>query len=62
MVHVVQQTPPGAPLFTPGTELAEEFEELRPGDSGEEVRCSNSSFQSVGFLETFLGGATVGGS
>ena len=24
-------TPEGAPLFTPGTELAEEFEELREG-------------------------------
>ncbi|KAL8931270.1 MAG: hypothetical protein Q9216_007241, partial [Gyalolechia sp. 2 TL-2023] len=36
VVHVVQQTPPGAPLFTPGTELAEEFEELAP-KGGEEV-------------------------
>lgn len=36
VVHVIQQTPPGAPLFTPGTELAEEFEELKPRD-GEEV-------------------------
>ena len=30
VVHVVQQTPPGAPVFTPGTELAEELEELTP--------------------------------
>ncbi|KAL9024175.1 MAG: hypothetical protein Q9196_006708, partial [Gyalolechia fulgens] len=35
VVHVVQQTPPGAPLFTPGTELAEEFKELAP--EGEEA-------------------------
>ncbi|MDI1493497.1 MAG: hypothetical protein OHK93_005287 [Ramalina farinacea] len=28
VVHVLHQTPQGAPLFTPGTALAEEFEEL----------------------------------
>lgn len=36
VVHVVQRMPEGAPLFTPGTELAEEFGELKPKD-GEEV-------------------------
>ncbi|KAI4116977.1 MAG: hypothetical protein LQ338_007629 [Usnochroma carphineum] len=36
VVHVVHRTPEGAPLFTPGTELAEEFDELRP-KGGEEV-------------------------
>lgn len=36
IIHVVHQTPDGAPLFTPGTELAEEWEELKPKD-GEEV-------------------------
>ncbi|CAF9912590.1 MAG: hypothetical protein HETSPECPRED_000981 [Heterodermia speciosa] len=30
VVHVRHSTPEGAPLFTPGTELAEEFEELVP--------------------------------
>ncbi|KAF1817381.1 Isochorismatase hydrolase [Eremomyces bilateralis CBS 781.70] len=30
VVHVVADTPPGAPIFTPGTELAEIFEELTP--------------------------------
>lgn len=36
VVHVKHQVPDGAPVFTPGTELAEEFEELSPKD-GEEV-------------------------
>ncbi|PNS19047.1 ATP-dependent DNA helicase MER3 [Sphaceloma murrayae] len=36
IVHVVHQTPEGAPVFTPNTELAEEFEELKP-KSGEKV-------------------------
>lgn len=36
IVHILHKVPDGAPLFTPGTELAEEFEELRPKD-GEEV-------------------------
>jgi len=30
IVHVVHQAPDGAPVFTPGTELAEEFSELAP--------------------------------
>ncbi|KAH6877056.1 isochorismatase [Thelonectria olida] len=45
VVHVVHDTPPGAPVFTPGTKLAEEFEELTPRD-GEKVVHKNypSSF------------------
>jgi nicotinamidase-related amidase len=30
IVHVVHQSPEGAPFFTPGTTLAEEFVELKP--------------------------------
>lgn len=30
IVHVVHEVPPGAPVFTPGTALAEEFSELSP--------------------------------
>jgi len=30
IVHVVHVTPDGAPVFTPGTELAKEFDELAP--------------------------------
>jgi nicotinamidase-related amidase len=36
VVHVVHSTPEGAPVFTPNTELAEEFSELKPLD-GETV-------------------------
>lgn len=36
IVHVTHSTPDGAPVFTPGTELAEEFEELKPRQ-GEKV-------------------------
>lgn len=45
IVHVVHQTPPGAPVFTPDTPLAEEFAELKP-ESGEKVIVKNfpSSF------------------
>ncbi|KAF5584022.1 amidase nicotinamidase [Fusarium subglutinans] len=32
IVHVMHDTPEGAPVFTPGTKLAEEFEELKPKD------------------------------
>ncbi|CAI6060836.1 unnamed protein product [Clonostachys chloroleuca] len=32
VVHVVHDTPAGAPVFTPGSELAEEFQELTPKD------------------------------
>ncbi|KAI1176962.1 Isochorismatase-like protein [Nemania sp. FL0916] len=36
VVHVVHRSRDGAPVFTPGTELAEEFEELKPeGREGE---------------------------
>lgn len=36
IVHVRHRVPEGAPVFTPGTRLAEEFEELAPRE-GEEV-------------------------
>ena len=37
VVHVRHATPDGAPLFTPGTELAEEFGELSKGSEHEKV-------------------------
>lgn len=40
IVHVVHATPEGAPVFTPGTKLAEEFAELKPRD-GEAVIQKN---------------------
>lgn len=36
LVHIVHQVPDGAPVFTPGTDLAKEFAELEP-KSGEKV-------------------------
>ena len=36
IVHVTHQTPEGAPVFTQGTPLAEEFTELRP-EAGEHI-------------------------
>ena len=30
IVHVTHHVPDGAPIFTPGTELANEFDELKP--------------------------------
>ena len=29
VIHVLHKTPEGAPIFTPGTELADEFKELK---------------------------------
>jgi hypothetical protein len=37
IVHVLHDTPEGAPLFTPKTELAEEFSELSKGGEKEKV-------------------------
>lgn len=36
IIHVTHQTPDGAPVFTPGTDLAKEFAELEPKE-GEKV-------------------------
>lgn len=40
VVHIVHQTPEGAPVFTPNTDLAREFSELEP-KSGEKVIGKN---------------------
>ncbi|KAL4926439.1 putative isochorismatase family hydrolase [Aspergillus undulatus] len=56
IVHVVHATPPGAPVFTPDTELAKEFDELTP-QSGEKVITKNfpNSFAQTD-LATYLSG------
>lgn len=36
VVHIVHKVPEGAPVFTPGTDLAKEFDELAPRE-GEKV-------------------------
>ncbi|KAH7313546.1 isochorismatase hydrolase [Stachybotrys elegans] len=50
--HVVHETPEGAPVFTPGTELAEEFSELTPKD-GEPVikKLAPGSFTGTNLLQ-----------
>lgn len=55
VVHVVHKTPQGAPVFTPDTKLAEEYEELAPR-SGEKVIGKNhpSSFADTD-LQEYLG-------
>lgn len=52
IVHVVHQVPAGAPVFTPGTALAQEFDELAP-ESGEKVITKQfpSSFAKTGLHE-----------
>ncbi|KAM0705946.1 hypothetical protein Q7P35_007306 [Cladosporium inversicolor] len=57
IVHVVHQTPNGAPVFTPDSKLAEEFEELTPRE-GEKVIGKNhpSSFADTD-LQEYLGKA-----
>ncbi|KAL8806225.1 MAG: hypothetical protein Q9182_001500 [Xanthomendoza sp. 2 TL-2023] len=38
VVHILHETPEGAPLFTPGTELEREFEELGVWEGEEVIR------------------------
>ncbi|KAL4866197.1 hypothetical protein BDV12DRAFT_173261 [Aspergillus spectabilis] len=61
IVHVVHQTPPRAPVFTPDTELAQEFEELTP-KSGEKVVVKQfpSSFAQTDLHEYLSGLEGVG--
>jgi len=60
IVHVVHETPGGAPVFTPGTPLAAEFDELQPR-RGEKVisKRKPSSFAGTDLQEylTSLGDA-----
>jgi nicotinamidase-related amidase len=60
IVHVVHQTSPDAPVFTTDTDLAAEFEELKP-DSGEKTIIKNfpSAFASTD-LDEYLGGLPDG--
>lgn len=61
-MHVTHSVPDGAPVFTPGTALAEEFEELKPRE-GEMVLGKNhpSAFAETGLGEMLgKGGKTPG--
>ncbi|BCR89357.1 putative isochorismatase family hydrolase [Aspergillus chevalieri] len=61
IVHVVHQVPAGAPVFTPDTELAKEFEELTP-KAGEKVITKQfpSSFAQTDLDEYLKGLGDVG--
>ncbi|KAJ5320441.1 hypothetical protein PENANT_c010G06458 [Penicillium antarcticum] len=61
IVHVVHEVPAGAPVFTPGTTLAQEFEELTPKE-GEKVLTKNfpSSFAKTDLHEYLQGLGDVG--
>ncbi|ESZ99413.1 putative isochorismatase family hydrolase [Sclerotinia borealis F-4128] len=56
LAHIVHQVPSGAPVFTPGTALAQEFEELTP-ENGEKVIVKQypSAFTGTD-LEAFIKG------
>ena len=60
VVHVVHQTPNGAPVFTPDSKLAEEFEELKPRE-GEKVVGKNypSAFAETELREVLGEGGKV---
>jgi len=56
IVHVAHKTPDGAPIFTPGTALAEEFDEIKPRD-GEKVIWKEAVSSFVGTdLHEYLSG------
>lgn len=60
IVHVVHNTPEGAPVFTPNTNLAKEFEELTPKGNEKIIgKVHPSSFADT-TLHEYLGGS--GGS
>lgn len=59
IVHITHSVPEGAPVFTPKTKLAEEFEELTP-QGGEKViqKLHPSSFADTS-LHEYLRGTTA---
>ncbi|KAJ5116826.1 pyrazinamidase/nicotinamidase [Penicillium angulare] len=61
IVHVVHEVPAGAPVFTPNTALAAEFDELTP-ESGEKVVTKHfpSSFAQTDLHEYLKGLGDVG--
>ncbi|KAK0943722.1 hypothetical protein LTR48_003829 [Friedmanniomyces endolithicus] len=59
VVHVTHTVPDGAPVFTPGTKLAEEFEELKPKDGEKEIKKEHPSAFVETELESYLKG--IGG-
>ena len=61
IVHVVHQVVAGAPVFTPGTELAQEFDELTPSNGEKTVtKQFPSSFAQTDLNEYLRGLGPVG--
>lgn len=56
IVHVVHEVPDGAPVFTPDTQLAEEFDELKPQGGEKVVKKQHPSAFAETDLHDFLGG------
>lgn len=55
VVHVVHETPSGAPVFTPDTKLAKEFEELAPREGEKVIGKNHPSAFAETDLQEFLG-------
>jgi len=56
VVHIVHKTPPGAPVFTPDTSLAKEFEELTPSANEKVIEKAHPSSFADTELHGFLRG------
>ena len=56
IVHVVHDTPQGAPVFSPGTPLADEFAELQPREGEKVVHKGQPSCFAGTDLHEYLGG------
>lgn len=59
IVHVTHTVPEGAPVFTPGTELAEEFDELKPREGEKVVQKVHPSAFAETDLHEHLGGGKI---
>ncbi|TVY13452.1 putative isochorismatase family protein YddQ [Lachnellula arida] len=54
LVHIVHETPAGAPVFTPATDLAKEFAELEPTSSEKVLRKQHPGSFTGTELDTYL--------
>lgn len=61
IVHIIHQVPHGAPVFTPGTDLAQEFDELKPSGNEKVVtKRFPSSFTQTDLNDYLSGLGSVG--
>lgn len=59
VVHVTHQVPEGAPVFTPNSELAEEFEELASKDGEMQIKKVHPSSFAETKLHEMVGGGKI---